>query len=391
MKCTFLRLLPAALLLSPALAQNTYVVDDDGGPGVDFTDIQPAVDVAGALDVIEVRHGNYGDVLIDHPVTVLGETLGAGPNDRARPDDVVVMGLAGSEAVVLADLLMDSLTGLDSAGMVLVDGGGVDDLDFERCEDVRLQNLDAAGFQSRPKGLRATDSRVQCVGTLLWPSGASLDNDGGPCVVATRSSVILTDCEVRGGAGGDQQLCFGGRIPDGGPALLLMESEVRILGGRIEGGEAGYDCFGFPAGLPGDAIEFDALSVVLESDASLNANQVTGAGSFVVEDGQPWFTLSGANSPGGAATFSFHAEAASSLRAFLGRRPVVTELPGFQVPLFHTAERGLSLGSAPPAGLLDLPWTIPVLPAGTLIHVQGSRTLPGGQSELSNALTLVVR
>lgn len=37
----------------------TWVVDDDGGAGVDYTTIQAAADAASAGDTIEVRGGSY--------------------------------------------------------------------------------------------------------------------------------------------------------------------------------------------------------------------------------------------------------------------------------------------------------------------------------------------
>ena len=40
-------LAPLALVLAATSASSEiWIVDDDGGPGVDFTDIQPAIDIA---------------------------------------------------------------------------------------------------------------------------------------------------------------------------------------------------------------------------------------------------------------------------------------------------------------------------------------------------------
>jgi pectin methylesterase-like acyl-CoA thioesterase len=51
----------AVLLLACAgtAAGATWVVDDDGGAGVDYTTIQAAVNAAAAGDTIEVRSGTY--------------------------------------------------------------------------------------------------------------------------------------------------------------------------------------------------------------------------------------------------------------------------------------------------------------------------------------------
>ena len=64
-----LALLPTfALLLASSQVDaqgKLWVVDDDGGPGVDFTAIQDAVDAAVDGDGILVRPGDYGRVTID--------------------------------------------------------------------------------------------------------------------------------------------------------------------------------------------------------------------------------------------------------------------------------------------------------------------------------------
>ena len=57
--------LTASLWLSTCLtAQTVWVVDDDGGPEVPFTDIQPAIQAAVAGDTILVRPGRYGTVAL---------------------------------------------------------------------------------------------------------------------------------------------------------------------------------------------------------------------------------------------------------------------------------------------------------------------------------------
>ena len=56
----------AVLSLPTSLAggQQVLVVDDDGGVGVDFTELQEAVDAASAGDVILVRSGTYSGLLL---------------------------------------------------------------------------------------------------------------------------------------------------------------------------------------------------------------------------------------------------------------------------------------------------------------------------------------
>ena len=66
----------AVLVLACAgtAAGATWVVDDDGGAGVDFTTIQAAVDAASAGDTIEVRGGMYVEnVDVNKELTLIGE------------------------------------------------------------------------------------------------------------------------------------------------------------------------------------------------------------------------------------------------------------------------------------------------------------------------------
>jgi parallel beta-helix repeat protein len=57
-----------------AAGATTWVVDDDGGAGVDYTTIQAAVDAASAGDTIEVRGGTYiENVDVDKRLTLIGD------------------------------------------------------------------------------------------------------------------------------------------------------------------------------------------------------------------------------------------------------------------------------------------------------------------------------
>ena len=73
----------AVLLLACAgtgtAAGATWVVDGDGGAGVDYTTIQAAVDAAAAGDMIEVRSGRYDEnVDVNKQLTLRGIDTGAG-------------------------------------------------------------------------------------------------------------------------------------------------------------------------------------------------------------------------------------------------------------------------------------------------------------------------
>jgi len=61
-RCLFATLIMAIIVLSFTVdaPAKTWIVDDSGGPGVDFTDIQPAIEAAVAGDLILVYTGSYG-------------------------------------------------------------------------------------------------------------------------------------------------------------------------------------------------------------------------------------------------------------------------------------------------------------------------------------------
>lgn len=373
---------------TPAFAQTVIVVDDDGGAGVDYTDIQPAIDAAGPLDRIEVRNGSYGSFVASGPVSIIGKDSGSG---TAFVNQGVFTGVMSGEVAVLADLTVRTLVLTDSDGALVVDAARADRIEVARCADARLQSL-AGNYFGRPGSLDVVDSFVQCLDLFIQPGvPLGLEEDGYPAITCTRSTLYLTDCTIQGGEGGDQGFCLGGYVPSGGPALALRSSDVRLLGSEINGGFPGYNCFGFPSGNFGLSIEFlDGGSTVVESDTSLLYG-LSGPGTVTSLPGLPWLALSGSAAPGTTALFDVHAEPGSVLRAVLGRRPVVDSVPGLEVPLLHSAERGVGLGTTPGTGSNSFPFVVPALPTGTLIHVQSSRTTGGGATELSNSVTVVVR
>ena len=67
--------LALALCLAPlAASQTTWVVDPAGGPGVDFTDLDDALPVAGPLDVIDLRPGTHSaNVTRSRGIRIVGE------------------------------------------------------------------------------------------------------------------------------------------------------------------------------------------------------------------------------------------------------------------------------------------------------------------------------
>ncbi len=384
------RIHPTALIASIALTfsaaasgQTVYVVDDDGGAGVDFTSIQAAVDASVAGDRIDVRNGSYGPVTVDVGVTIMAE------GDRALILGLTIANVPPGEVLALTDFdYIRDLRLRDNQGAVILDSVPVvyGNLWIERSTDVRIAKIQRASL------LLAIDSFVQTT-DCYFQSG----------VYAGRSSFTASDCTLKGQWGGIGQVTGIGMCdtPPGGPGVVVADhSHVRLLRTRVSGGLGASPCFGGPSGPTGIAIEVDPTSRVDRckvlhfhdpvqypgSDAII----VNPGGSYNVIDDLPSMELLGAAAIGQVAEFRCLAEAGSSARVFLGRRVAMTSvLPS--LPLLHTAERGASIGAMPPSESRLLPFTIPALTRGTMIHAQMSRTLSGGQTELSNSVTLIVR
>ena len=73
------RFLTAALCVLPVFGQasGTLVVDDDGGPGVDFTDLPAAVAAAIDGDTVVVREGTYDSFIVSgKALLILGDGSG---------------------------------------------------------------------------------------------------------------------------------------------------------------------------------------------------------------------------------------------------------------------------------------------------------------------------
>ncbi|AXG11105.1 PKD domain-containing protein [Haloplanus rubicundus] len=70
---TYFSLRGLSFSVGPENETGTIVVDDDGGPGADYTAIQPAVDAAAPGAVVEVREGTYREsIRVNESITIRG-------------------------------------------------------------------------------------------------------------------------------------------------------------------------------------------------------------------------------------------------------------------------------------------------------------------------------
>lgn len=131
----------ASVLLGGVATGHTWVVDDDGGPGVDFTEIADAVAAAAPGDRILVRPGSYASFVVTTPVTILGEDPAS-----VVAGEVTVRDIAGPTPCVLSGLTFDGATvQYSSAAVFFIDVVATDEVFLHQCDDFR-----AAGSHFRP-------------------------------------------------------------------------------------------------------------------------------------------------------------------------------------------------------------------------------------------------
>jgi len=244
------------------------VVDDDPLPCPSFTSVQAAIDDAAEGDVVLVKPGSYGGLVIDgKALTLIGEGL---PSTGI----VIVQNLLPGQTVALRGLRTGRITVRDSAGFVW----GEDCRTFYSWDLTRAR---AGAFRCEAsQGVRANESTfVAYQSTFFGQQGSYADCDdlipssscsyeqqydggsGRPAVstlTSAPSDLYLIGSDLTGGAGGDGALCdCNGNCLDagcGGAALSIgSSSSAYVLDTLLTEGPTGYRacgagviCFGGP-------------------------------------------------------------------------------------------------------------------------------------------------
>ena len=343
-----------------------HIVDDDGGAGVAFTEIQPAIDAAAPGDVIVVRAGSYdGFQMFGKPLEVLGEgmdqvTVGVDP--ATLPVRIEGMPPGNGAALSGLRILADGpppLELLNNQGRVsLVDlhvspppfGPQSSGLAIASSELVLLQSsffsLSGSGVSPSP-AIQAVDSTLWIMDTEIWganggswsscePSGPA----GAPGISLTDSVLYLADSRIYGGSGGTYY-CGPWSVEIPGPAGAGVEafgaSYLKVVSGEVNGGHAACT----PAGLGGDAFAlFDTSFLHLANQVVVIGNpsscpgeavQLSGGAQYVTTS--TIYTTLRVDEPvaalGGSAHLKLHGEPAApaALYASTGFGPV-TSVPG---------------------------------------------------------------
>ncbi len=315
------------------------VIDADGGPGVDYLDLQPAIDGAAEGSTLLVQEGDYTSFEIDGKSLAIVADVGA----TVTTGEVIIVNLASQQSVLLRGLRAE-VTGIpfrlltleNNAGSIWIEesrfvpeivqvpiksGGDVDVAVWIRnCAAVTLVRTDVSGHEPLPSGAIGTDATEGLVsidselalydctitggkGVTSAPPGVLYDGTAGENGARIEGGFLFASgTTITGGAGGDGATDATGACTNGGDGGVGLvtdgnEPEVVLLDTTVAGGSGGLagdatcgdGMNGAPIVLlagelatpPGEARGLVAWSPALESQPSLLA-YAGEPGDFVV-------------------------------------------------------------------------------------------------------------
>jgi hypothetical protein len=416
-----LRLVVTSMLMAPAWA-STWIVDDNGGPGVDFTSISAAVTAAAPGDVILVRPGTYSGFTLTSGVRVLGDAgvqvtgliaimhVGSGP--RATIARMTTRGILVSDctaSVTIEDIVARA------GGSEVVALGLHAAVAIVASTDVRLRAVDAAsvassGFAERALTIDAsrveiTHSHLQGATGLDWPS----TSDGGNGItVQGTSDVHVSLSTVLGGPGGDVDGDFSLPPGNGGAGIVVTDSSARLLvtglpADHIAGAHGGLllisgDCL--HDGHPGSGILLSGASARL-SGATIEGASYSGCsipppapavvGAYTSPfPADPSLSVSGTIAQGQPIMLTLNGAPGSAARLRLGRQLVVQDLPGVYEDRLTVPLRTYDLGTLPPSGQATFQILLSsALAPGTIVVAQGVSITPA-ETTLTQSVAITV-
>lgn len=388
------------LSLTPSIAvASIYVVDPQGGPGVDFTDMPAAIASAQVGDVFRVHAGNYHAFTLSIGVTILADAGAAANFD--------VVSLPSGQRAIVSGLRFGTGQVDSSSGHVLLENLTGLVLAVHSSVDVRLRGCTGLSVLADASRVEVTSSSLVgahgddgCDGTGCgtphyegYPGGAALTCTNGSIVHVGATDFV----GGTGGAGGYQSFCPnfpGGNGGDGirveSGSILVTGSGTETIAGNTGGtGWSNPNCAPAVSGVTGNAIDVQA-GVVLESGVVVQGT-VTGS-STLVAPADPCLRVSGAGVAGTPLVYTLNGAPGDQARLRLGRQMVLNHLPNVFEDQLTNALRSYTLGVIPPSGITTLTLNVPAsLPPGFVIVAQGSTTSPSGQTRLTQSAPVVVR
>ena len=384
------RLVALGLLLAAsapfAAAQDVWVVDDDGGPGVDAINVIAGVSLAAPGDIVLIRSGDYGGVTIDGKgislVADAGAVVKLKPSEASEKPGLVVRNVPAGQRVLIFGLgftnanAVSSIVLEDNAGSVWLEqclvGVGRPAVSVADCAAVTLRDCTATGHFSSITGPSFT---VAPASPAVEASGSSVALDGctltggkghdaagalpvigatpGAAAVAIESGTLFVGrSTLTGGVGGKglsvAATCYNPKV--GGPGLLLGASDptARLIDALLVVGASGTPVPGCPpagSAPPPVVVQSGAVATLSGHGPELGTSTPVREGQLVS------VTIEGA--PGSAVLLAF------SLGSGVHALPSLSGTLGLAAPL-----NVQSLGALPGGGSLLLQATVPELGAG---------------------------
>lgn len=251
------------LALASIAKTQTYVVDDDGGPGVHFTDLPTAVATVPAGAILRVREGTYAGFSVSNKsLTILGDHRILVEIQSPVTFEQVTTG----REIVVRDVTLTNgpLTVRDVASPVLLERVFAYDwlplrnplVILETCPIVTMIGCEFTGLEVHDSAVSMTDcfsggtDGVQAIGGGL---------PGTPGGRLTNARVLLHRTEFLGGRGGAATCCgipAGGPGGPGGAGLVTTNSTLFLYrGSAVRGGDGGASNAYFPGGAGGNGVE----------------------------------------------------------------------------------------------------------------------------------------
>lgn len=406
-----------AFAATASFAQATVrVVDDNPGPGVDFTDIASALAVSVPGDVVVVRPGNYLGFTVTSGVQVLGASgvivLGA----------VRVEGVPAGPRAVIAYLDVPSVVVADCATAVLFERVVVrattstpsdSAIQVRNSTDVRLRGVDARAWPYSMDAMRVDSARVEIThSTLVAANGQSHAGwspstiDGGQGIrVIGASDVHVSLSSITAGEGGDNddcEFCPGG---DGGSGIVLAPGASLLVTGTasdfIRGGASGTTASSTAA----DGTPYPAVLVNVGAQARISGASVLGgwnavSNSYVQaiwgtatqpDPADPVLSVTGVIAPGNVVTYTVRGAPGSAARLRLGRQAIVQDLAESVEDRLVLPLRTFDLGVLPASGMATFQLNLPTsLPIGFAIIAQASVVRPTGEVALTQSVPITL-
>ncbi len=406
-----------ALALAAPVSANTYRVDDNGGPGVDFTDIAPAIAFAQSGDVLLVAPGTYSSFVLDKGLVIVGQL---GPTVLGGFE---VRNVVAGPRVAVVDLVTTRFVVENCAApVVLQELRTIQTASISGSPDVRIartqfQLLGVPADALTP--LEITNSRVEFVDSRVrGHTGVAggdpySGGDGGSGIRLQNSRFVGSKFTTEGGGGATETQAghFSGR---GGAGILMGGLSSAVLlgaGSDVRGGGPGWNSFYNECsydGASGYAVETyanDAAYVTSSGtflapqylDYGVHCVHITGSplgGNVILDEpvpAEPSLEASSAPVPGGTLTFTVRGQPGALATLSVGRGFAVVPQPGVTMETLVQTGRVFQLGAIPASGVIVRSIPVPLsLSRGMLLNAQAQVAGSSGIAR-TNSTPIVLR